>query len=314
MAESSATATDARSAAQASAVGLPAGWLSRHPWATFLLPIAVYMLVGSLEPTPPDTPPQTAAEQELLGTPDEQLEQQPYYPPEQTGLLPEIPYRFYPWVYTAKIVLTVVAMLLVWPGYRTFPFRVSGLSIVVGVVGVVLWIVLCHLRLEVKVVGPVDRFLGELMPWVPWGDAEEPSIGLMAILGTGERSAFNPLEQLAGTPVWAYIFLAIRFTGLALIVPVIEEFFLRGFLMRYVMHANWWQVPFGQVNRTAVILGTAIPMLMHPGELLAALVWFSMVTWLMVRTRNIWDCVMAHAVTNLLLGIYVVTYDQWQLM
>ena len=134
------------------------------------------------------------------------------------------------------------------------------------------------------------------------------------ILGTGERSAFNPLEQLTGTPVWAYVFLAIRFTGLALVVPVIEEFFLRGFLMRYVMHANWWQVPFGQVNRTAVILGTAVAMLMHPGELLAALVWFSMVTWLMVRTRNIWDCVMAHAVTNLLLGIYVVTTGNWQLM
>ena len=53
---------------------------------------------------------------------------------------------------------------------------------------------------------------------------------------------------------------------------------------------------------------------MHPGELLAAFVWFSMVTWLMVRTRNIWDCVVAHAVTNLLLGIYVVTTGNWQLM
>jgi membrane protease YdiL (CAAX protease family) len=50
----------------------------------------------------------------------------------------------------------------------------------------------------------------------------------------------------------------------------------------------------------------------HP-EKLAALVWFSLVTWLMWRTRNIWDCVAAHAVTNLLLGIYVVTQHQWQL-
>jgi CAAX protease family protein len=60
-------------------------------------------------------------------------------------------------------------------------------------------------------------------------------------------------------------------------------------------------------------VGTAVPMLMHPGELLAAFVWFSLVTWLMTRTRNIWDCVAAHAVTNLLLGIYVVTQHQWQL-
>jgi membrane protease YdiL (CAAX protease family) len=39
-----------------------------------------------------------------------------------------------------------------------------------------------------------------------------------------------------------------------------------------------------------------------------------MVTWLMVKTRNIWDCVVAHAVTNLLLGVYVVATGQWQLM
>jgi membrane protease YdiL (CAAX protease family) len=39
-----------------------------------------------------------------------------------------------------------------------------------------------------------------------------------------------------------------------------------------------------------------------------------MVTWLMVRTRNIWDCVVAHALTNLILGIYVVTTGTWRLM
>ena len=143
---------------------------------------------------------------------------------------------------------------------------------------------------------------------------EQPTIGLMALLGTGERSAYNPLEQLGDRPTWAYLFLAIRFVGLAMFVPVIEEFFLRGFLMRFVMHERWWEVPFGSVNRLAVVVGTAMPMLMHPGELLAALVWFSLVTWLMVHTRNIWDCVAAHVTTNLLLGVYVVTSGEWQLM
>jgi len=54
--------------------------------------------------------------------------------------------------------------------------------------------------------------------------------------------------------------------------------------------------------------------LLHPAEMVAAAVWFSLVTWLMLRTRNIWDCVAAHAVTNLLLGIYVVTTGEWQFM
>jgi hypothetical protein len=53
---------------------------------------------------------------------------------------------------------------------------------------------------------------------------------------------------------------------------------------------------------------------MHPQEALAAAVWFSAITWLMLRTRNIWDCVAAHAVTNLLLGLYVVVTGNWWLM
>ena len=298
------------------AARLPEGMLSRWPWAIFLLPMVVYLLVGTLEPRPPE-----GAEQEVvedLGFSDEVpsnielLEQN--FGDELTSDEPlwPLPYRYYPHVYTTKIVLTLLAVALVWPGYRSFPWRVSGLSVGVGVVGVVLWIVLCQVNLEPKIIGPVDRFLGGLIPGLEEG--EPPTIGLMGLLGTGERSAFNPLKELAATPGWAATFLAIRFFGLALLVPVIEEFFLRGFLMRYVVHEQWWQVPFGTVNRMAVIVGTAVPMLMHPGELLAALVWFSMVTWLMVRTRNIWDCVAAHAVTNLLLGIYVVVWDQWQLM
>ncbi len=298
-----------------SQVPLPPGWLSKWPWVTFLLPFLVFMVATSFEPTPP---PQFEGEEKNLA--DAVIDETPgpiaaegfFAEDRGEGLLPAINYAYYPHVYTAKIALTLLAILLVWPGYRTFPLRVSWLSIVVGIVGVVLWILLCHLRLEPKIIGPIDEFLGGFIPGLEEGDT--PSVGLMSILGTGERSAFNPLVQLASTPIWAYAFLAIRFLGLAVIVPVIEEFFLRGFMMRYVVHEQWWKVPFGSVNRTAIIAGTLVPMLMHPGELLAAFVWFSMVTWLMVRNRNIWDCVVAHGVTNLLLGLYVVWFDQWQLM
>ncbi|NOZ39156.1 MAG: CAAX prenyl protease-related protein [Planctomycetes bacterium] len=283
---------------------LPAGWLSEWPWITFLLPFIVFMVATSFEPTPP--PPLET--KEIIAEPDIGF----FAEDPGEGFLPAISYSYYPHVYTAKIALTLLAMLLVWPGYRTFPFRVSSLSVLVGVVGVVLWIVLCHLRLEPKVIGPIDEFLGSFIPGLEEGDT--PSVGLMSLIGAGERSSFNPLVQMAATPLWAYAFLAIRFLGLALVVPVIEEFFLRGFMMRFVVHDQWWQVPFGAVNRMAVIAGTAVPMLMHPGELLAAFVWFSMVTWLMVRTKNIWDCVVAHGVTNLLLGIYVVWSGEWQLM
>jgi CAAX protease family protein len=254
--------------------------LARHPWLVFVLPLAVYMLVGSFEPTPPK--PDAAAAAQAPAASEAPTGESTF----------ALPYKYYPILYTAKIALTIAAMCFVAPGYRQFPFHFSLLALVVGVVGVVLWVWLCSLHLEPKLLGP---------------------LGLGSIIDMGERPAFNPLEQLAAAPALAYVFLAIRFLGLALVVPIIEEFFLRGFLMRFATQEKWWEVPFGTASRTALIVGTAVPMLMHPAELFAAAVWFSLVTWLMLRTKNIWDCVAAHAVTNLMLGIYVVTQHQWQL-
>lgn len=294
------SAVDIEQRQTAAPTPLPPGWLSRYPWATFVVPLAVYMLVGSLEPTPPKlgvadsaaTKSETAvpAVDDVVDVESESIEDAAT---EDGGLLPRLPYRYYPAVYSVKIALTCIAMLVVLPGYRTFPFRVSWLAFIVGATGVVLWVGICKLELEERLLVP---------------------LGLGSLVATGERSAFNPLAELRDNPAWAYGFLAIRLFGLAVVVPIIEEFFLRGFLMRFVMHDRWELVPFGSVNRLAVVVGTAVPMLLHPAELLAALVWFSLVTWLMVRNRNIWDCVVAHAVTNLLLGVYVIATGDWHFM
>ena len=245
------------------------GLLARHRWLAFLVPLAVYMLAGGLEPKPP----------------------QPEAP---AGWL-AIPYHYYPVVYTFKLALTLGAILLVLPGYRGFSFRVRPLAVLVGAVGVVVWVGLCELKLE-------ERWL------VP--------LGLGRLVDLGTRSGYNPFAGVTPEDVhWAWTFLAVRFFGLVLVVPVIEEFFLRGFVMRFAMDRDWWNVPFGKANTLAIVLGTAVPLLSHP-ELLATLVWFSMITWLMLRTRNIWDCVAAHAITNLILGVYVVLSggDAWRMM
>jgi CAAX prenyl protease-like protein len=240
-------------------------------YLVYLLPFFVFMLVGSLEPTPKE--PGGAA----------------------IGLA--IPYAYYPWVYAAKISLTVAAILFVLPGYRDFPLKFGRLAIVVGIIGGPLWIGICQLDLEHSYLQPLLK-----------------QIGLGNIIGAGDRAAFNPFEQLADRPAAIWSFLAVRFLGLVIVVPILEEFFLRGFVMRFFMDRQWWEIPFGKTDRLAVILGTAVPMTMHPGELFAAFVWFSMITWLMLRTRNIWDCVVAHALTNLILGVYVVSTNTWRLM
>lgn len=241
--------------------------LLRNPWVVFIGPFLVFMLLNSLEPTP--------TKSGGLG---------------MIGL--SIPYAYYPWVYTVKVVLVTLSIILVAPSYRQFPFKVSGWAVLVGVVGVVVWVGICKLNIERNVLS---------------------AVGLEKLVDMGERSGYNPFEEISSsTGAWA--FLAVRFFGLVAVVAVIEEFFLRGFLMRYFIKRDWWKAPIGQFEATAVVVATVFPMLMHPGELLAAGVWFSMMTWLVIRTKNIWDCVIAHGITNLLLGVYVVYSGDWYFM
>jgi len=181
-------------------------------------------------------------------------------------------------------------VLLVLPAWGWLPWRLTPWSLVAGVVGVVLWVVVCRLQ----------------NAWLPASLAE--------VIGAGERSAFNPFDQWPDAGWRAWGFFALRLFGLAVVVPPVEEFFLRGFCMRYVMHRDWWTVPFGKVDAQAVAVSIILPVLMHPAEIFAAALWFGMVTLLMVRTRSIGDCIVAHAVTNLLLGLWVLYSGDWFLI
>jgi CAAX prenyl protease-like protein len=243
--------------------------LASQPWIAFVLPLTTFMAVGCFEPKPGG---------EAGG---------------EASLAWQLPYSAYPLVYTLKVVLTAAALVLVWPALRAFPRRVTGWSLVAGIVGVCLWVGLWKVGLEQRLLAP---------------------LGLERLVDFGVRSAYNPLAELADRPALAYGFLAIRLFGLTVIIALAEELFLRGFLMRFFVRPDWWNVPIGEVNTTALVVGTLVPMLMHPAELLAAAAWFSLVTWLMIKTRSLWDCVIAHATTNLLLGCYVLWSGEWTLL
>lgn len=265
----------------------PSGDLTPRDWRLYVVPLVAFLLFTQLEPKPPESPAAAAPAADAVPVPEATTKRV------AEGL---IPYRWYPAVYTAKLVAVVGLMLWFAPGYRAFSFRVHPLAVAVGAVGIVAWVGLVLLERDV---------LG----------AASPSAWLSRMAGGGEtRSAFNPFVEWAERPVLAWAFWGVRMCGLALVVPVIEEFFLRGFLMRYFARPDWWQVPIGTWEQTGVAVVTLVAVLMHPGEVLAALVWFSLVTALVLWGRNLWDCVVAHAVTNLLLGLYVLATGAWYLM
>lgn len=196
----------------------------------------------------------------------------------------------YQWLVALRV-LTMSAVVLFFASAlrKMFPLQVDHWGLSVGVLGAILWIGICQLQLERSLLGLLGA--GD---WLP------------------ERDGVNPWQVYpdAGQRLW---FLVTRFSLLAICVPVAEELFLRGFVMRAVEFEAWDSTPLSRIGRTGLLVGTLYGVATHPGEVVAAAVWFSLVTWLMVKTGKFWNCVLAHAVTNLLLGIYVCWFGQWQL-
>ena len=173
-----------------------------------------------------------------------------------------------------------------WPVYRAeFPWSWSPWSVVIGTLGVIVWVLLAQPGWE-----------GQLLQRLGW-DASRPSFNPFSI---PEASIRN-------------VFLGLRFSVLVLLIPMAEELFLRGWLLRWLESPDYQSKALADLSWSALPLAAVYGVVTHPGEALAAIAWFSMVTWLMWRTGSLWDCVIAHAVTNLLLGVYILGWSQWQL-
>jgi CAAX prenyl protease-like protein len=103
----------------------------------------------------------------------------------------------------------------------------------------------------------------------------------------------------------------VRWIGAALIVPVMEELFWRSFLMRWIASPRFESVDPRAAGLRALVLSTFVFMLAHT-LWLAAIVAGAAYAWLYVRTGKLWTAVIAHAVTNGVLGIWVVYSGRWE--
>ena len=107
-------------------------------------------------------------------------------------------------------------------------------------------------------------------------------------------------------------FIVVRVVESALLVPVLEELFWRGWLMRWLIRSDFEKAPLGQYTAFS-FWGVAVLFALEHGPYwevgLAAGVAYN---WWMVRTRSLADCMLAHGVTNALLAGYVLMFHQWQ--
>lgn len=141
-----------------------------------------------------------------------------------------------------------------------------------------------------------------LAVFVLWIQLDAPWMQLAA-----PAAPYTPLDA-QGALIWPLV--VVRWVGAALLVPVMEELFWRSFLMRWFQHETFEGVAPQQVGVRAVVLSTFVFMLAHT-LWLAAIVAGLAYAWLYLRTGRLWVAVIAHAVTNGALGIWVVATGRW---
>jgi CAAX prenyl protease-like protein len=180
------------------------------------------------------------------------------------------------WLYGVKIGAVVLVLAFFWRDYtelKTFRLGPSGVlaAIAAGVAVLVLWVNL---------------------------DA-----GWMTI---GASAGFDPTT--AGRIDWPLV--AMRIAGAALVVPVMEELLWRSFSMRWIDTPAFDTVEPSQVSIKSAILTSVLFGLEH-NLWLAGVVAGLAFSALYMRHRTIWSPILAHAVTNCLLGIWVVVTSSW---
>lgn len=102
-----------------------------------------------------------------------------------------------------------------------------------------------------------------------------------------------------------------RWSGSALVVPVIEELFWRSYLMRRLDSVDFMSVSPAHVTAYAIAVSSVLFAVEHQlwlAGLLAGLVY----AWLYRQFQVLWVSILAHVTTNAMLGIWVVYGGHWQ--
>ncbi|QYF94011.1 CAAX prenyl protease-related protein [Massilia sp. PAMC28688] len=129
------------------------------------------------------------------------------------------------------------------------------------------------------------------------------STGWMVI---GAPGGYDPSS--GGQVDWLLV--AARIAGAALVVPVMEELFWRSFLMRWLDKNDFLSLDPARVTLQSAAIGAVIFGFEHH-LWLAGIVAGAAYSWLYVRQRSLWAPVIAHALTNGVLGCWVVYTGNW---
>jgi len=180
------------------------------------------------------------------------------------------------WLYLAKTVLGAWMIWIVRPWIAEMRWAVSWEAIGIGVVAFAIWIGL-------------DAFYPKFArAGTPW----------------------NPQAQFGEHSSLAWLFIGVRLIGSTLVVPPLEEVFYRSFVYRWVVNPDFQSVPLGRFVWMPFLVTSAVFGFAHYEWLAGILCGFAyqgLVCW----KKRLGDAMTAHALTNFLLGLYVIWKGAW---
>lgn len=180
------------------------------------------------------------------------------------------------WIYPAQTIVCGALLILFWREYQFQAARRIAFAVAVALLVFALW------------------------------------ISPQALFGLAPRTdGFNP-ETFSSQPAayWATVFL--RFLRLVIVVPLVEEIFWRGFLLRYFINEKFYAVPMGAFSWLSFTIVTVGFGFAHSREdWIPALITGALYNGVAYRTKSLSACVLAHALTNLLLGLWIMNTRQW---
>jgi exosortase E/protease (VPEID-CTERM system) len=119
--------------------------------------------------------------------------------------------------------------------------------------------------------------------------------------------------HLQETSIWTGVWLLSRVIGYVLTVPLAEELAFRGYLTRRIISSEFDSLPIGVFTWSSLLISSVLFGLFHGPHWLPGTITGLLFALALYRRRSLADAVVAHAITNLLLTLYVFATGRWGL-
>lgn len=183
------------------------------------------------------------------------------------------------WMYPVKITFVTALLIYYWSEYTELKEKVFlNRQEVVLTVGVGVLVYLAWVRIDFS--------------WARQGEVGE---------------GYNPFKV---SNELGFLYAGLRLTGAALIVPVMEELFWRSFILRYTISPDFLSVKLGKFTLMSCLVTVVLFGIEH-NLWLAGMMAGLAYNLLLYKTKRLWPCIVAHGVTNLILGGHVLISGEW---